>query len=114
MDPSPFDRTHASPWTSHLIDLPDLNARTSNTVAAAIERVRESARGDRTEIASESILVLGPAGAGKTHLFVRLRKKVGPRAVFVHLRPLLGTPMTPRYVMGEIVRQLDYEAQAPG
>jgi len=114
MSTSPFDHNHANPWTSDFIDLPELNARTSNTVAAAIERVRESARGDRTEIASESLLVLGPAGAGKTHLFVRLRKKVGPRAVFVHLRPLIGTQMTPRYVMGEIVRQLDYEAQAPG
>jgi hypothetical protein len=29
--------------------------------------------------------------------------------VFVHLRPVVGTEMTPRYVLGQIVQQLGYE-----
>lgn len=113
MSASPFDGNHANPWTTDAVDLAELNARASDAIANAVARVRDSTRGDRSEITSASILVLGPAGAGKTHLFMRLRKKLGPRAVFVHLRPLIGTPMTPRYVLGEIVRQLDYETSVP-
>jgi hypothetical protein len=110
----PFDHGHANPWTTDFVDLPDLNARASDAIAGAVRRVRDSAKGDRADIASASILVLGPAGAGKTHLFARLRRKIGPRALFVHLRPLVGTHVTPRYVLGEIARQLDYAAEAAG
>jgi hypothetical protein len=106
---TPFESNHANPWTTELVDLEELNANASEAIALAIKRVRESTKGERTDVASASILVLGPAGAGKTHLFARLRRKLGPRAVLVHLRPLIGTEMTPRYVLGEIVRQLDYE-----
>ncbi len=106
---APFESNHANPWMTDLVDLEELNAGASDAMAAAIKRVRESAKGERTDVASASILVLGPAGAGKTHLFARLRRKLGPCAVLVHLRPLIGTEMTPRYVLGEIVRQLDFE-----
>jgi hypothetical protein len=109
---SPFECNHANPWTAHFLDLPELNAPASDGIARAIERVRESASGERQQLASTSLLVLGPAGAGKTHLFMRLRRKLGPRAVFVHIRPLIGAEMTPRYVLGELVRQLDYESVA--
>ena len=114
MSASPFDNSHANPWTSDFVDFPQLNAHASDAIAAAIQRVRDSAKRERADIGTASILVLGPAGAGKTHLFLRLRRKLGPRAVFVHLRPLIGTQMTPRYVLGEIVRQLDYEGTSSG
>jgi len=106
---SPFDHNHADPWAKTFIDLPSLNAKVTDAITAAIQNVRAAARKDGAELRTSSILVLGPAGAGKTHLFARLRHKLGPRAVFVHLRPLVGTEMTPRYVLGQIVQQLGYE-----
>jgi hypothetical protein len=111
---SPFENNHATPWNKHFIDLPELNAHASDGIATAVQRVRQSARGERQDIESASLLVLGPAGVGKTHLFMRLRRKLGPRAVFVHLRPLIGAEMTPRYVLGELVAQLDYESASEG
>jgi hypothetical protein len=111
--PSPFDNNHADPWAKTFIDLPELNASVTDAIASAITNVRASAREPSAELRTNSILVLGPAGAGKTHLFARLRKKLGPKAVFVHLRPLVGTEMTPRYVLGQIVTQLGYETLDP-
>jgi len=52
------------------------------------------------------LVILGPPGTGKTHLFARLRKKLGPRAIFVHIRPLLHGGLTPAFVLREVVRQL--------
>ncbi|MCL2723636.1 MAG: hypothetical protein FWD69_04280 [Polyangiaceae bacterium] len=106
---SPFDQNHADPWSRTFIDLPSLNAKITNAISAAIQNVRVTARTPGGELRTWSILVLGPAGAGKTHLFARLRHKLGPRAIFVHLRPLLGTEMTPRYVLGQIIQHLAYE-----
>lgn len=107
---SPFENGHADPWAKSFIDLPELNARVTDAIGDAIKKVRTAARQEDVELRTSSLLVLGPAGAGKTHLFMRLRHKLGPRAVFVHLRPLVGTEMTPRYVLGQIVRQLKYES----
>ncbi len=107
-DGSPFDRNHADPWTKRLVDVEDLNANASDAIVRAITMVRERARDREADLRTTSLLVLGAPGAGKTHLFARLRHKVGPRAVFVHIRPLLGAEMTPRYVLGEITKQLAY------
>ncbi len=104
-----FEHHHADPWGKSFVDLPSLNARVSDAIASAIQSVRLTAREESGELRSKSILVLGPAGAGKTHLFARLRRRLGPRAVFVHLRPLVGTEMTPRYVLAQIFQQLVYE-----
>lgn len=106
---SPFDNNHADPWAKTFIDLPELNAKVTDAIANAITTVRSAARKKDRELRTSSLLVLGPAGAGKTHLFARLRHKLGPKAIFVHLRPLVGTEMTPRYVLGQIVQQLGYE-----
>lgn len=103
-----FDAVHADPWSHDLVDLPSLNARASGAIEEAIERVRSLAQREPRALRSTSLVVLGPPGAGKTHLFARLRRRVGPRAVFVHVRPLVHAEMTPRFLLGEIVRQLAF------
>jgi hypothetical protein len=111
---APFESNHADPWAKAFVDLPELNASVTDAIAEAIKHVRGAATRRDAELRTANLLVLGPAGAGKTHLFARLRRKLGPRAVFVHLRPLVGTEMTPRYVLGQIVQQLAYETETGG
>ncbi|HWA70763.1 MAG TPA: hypothetical protein VG937_00440 [Polyangiaceae bacterium] len=103
-----LESVHADPWAEAFIDLPSLNASTSRAIEASVGRIREVARSHPQSLRSTSLVVLGPPGAGKTHLFSRLRRKLGPRAVFVHVRPLVHTEITPRFVLGEIVNQLGY------
>jgi len=110
---SPFEHNHADPWAKAPIDLPTLNAKASDAVVSAITDVRETARAQGA-LRSSSLLLLGSAGAGKTHLFARLRRKLGPRAVFVLLRPIVGSEMTPRYVLSEIVKALGFESATDG
>jgi hypothetical protein len=109
---SPFENNHADPWAKTFIDLPELNANVTDAIVKAITTVRTAGRRATAALRTSSLLVLGPAGAGKTHLFARLRHRLGPKAVFVHLRPLVGTEMTPRYVLGQIVQQLSYETMS--
>jgi hypothetical protein len=103
-----FDSIHADPWAQDFLDLPTLNARATAAVEEAVEHVRRTARAEASGLRSTSIVILGPPGAGKTHLFARLRRKLGPRGVFVLIRPLVHAEMTPRFVLGEIVRQLAF------
>jgi hypothetical protein len=105
-----FEAVHADPWAQDFLDLTTLNAHASAAVQDAIEHVRGAARAEARGLRSTSIVILGPPGAGKTHLFARLRRKLGPRAVFVLVRPLVHTEMTPGFVLGEIVRQLAFAA----
>lgn len=106
---APFlDTVHANPWAQELVDLPSLNADASDAIESAIHDIRETARHRPRALRASAVTVLGPAGAGKTHLFARLRRRLGPRAVFVHIRPLVGTEMTARFVLHEIVRQLGF------
>lgn len=95
----PFDREHADAWSSDFADVESLNARASDLVLKAIETVRESSRREPESLRSHSLLILGPAGAGKTHLFARLRRKLGPRATFVLMRPEIAIDPTPRHVL---------------
>jgi len=103
-----FDAIHADPWAQDFFDLATLNARASSAVEAAIEAVHQTARSAPLSLRSTSLVILGPPGAGKTHLFARLRRRVGPRAVFVHVRPLVHAEMNARFLLGEVVRQLGY------
>lgn len=105
-----FDSVHADPWAQDFVDLASLNAHATAAVEDAIEHIRRTARDEARSLRSTSIVILGPPGAGKTHLFARLRRKVGPRGVFVLVRPLVHAEMTPRFVLGEIVRQLAFAA----
>lgn len=106
-----FDALHADPWSEDFVDLASLNANVSDAIEASVRHLREVGRREPTALRSTSMVVLGPPGAGKTHLFARLRRRLGPRAVFVHVRPLLHGPMTPRFVLGEVVRQLGHATQ---
>jgi hypothetical protein len=103
-----FDSVHADPWASDFLDLSSLNAHASGAVDDAVLRVRETVRNEARAVRSTSIVIVGPPGAGKTHLFARLRRKLGPRAVFVLIRPLGDVDMTARFVLGEVVRQLAF------
>lgn len=103
-----FDAVHADPWAEQLVDLPSLNADATSAIEECIVGQREAARSRPKELRSSSLVVVGPAGAGKTHLFARLRGRLGPKAVFVHIRPLLSTEMTARFVLHETAKQLGY------
>ena len=103
-----LDSLHADPWAEQFVDLPSLNASVSDAIEHSIAKTRTVARTEPQALRSSSIVVLGPPGAGKTHLFSRLRSRLGPRAVFVHLRPLVHMEITPRFVLGEVVKQLGY------
>src|SRR5690606_11864153 len=103
-----LDNVHADPWSETFVDLPTLNGDPSDSLEATILELRQVAKQQPQALRSTSTVVLGPPGAGKTHLFSRLRRRLGPRAVFVHIRPLVGSEMTPRLVLSETTKQLGY------
>ncbi len=102
--------THAEPWAPEILDLDSLNAAATNAVVQSIEDLRRRAQARERGEPPLAIVAVGPAGVGKTHLFGRLRRKVGARGVFVHVRPLIGGEMTPRFLLGQIVQQLGYNS----
>ena len=101
-----FHQLHADPWSTSLVDVASLNARASDAVLAAIDGVRGAAFGDAVARQTRSFLIVGPAGAGKTHLFARLRRRAGSRAAFVLLRPELAVDPTPRLVLANAIDAL--------
>lgn len=101
-----FHQLHADPWSTSLTDVASLNARASDAVLAAIDGVRGAAFGDAAARQTRSFLIVGPAGAGKTHLFARLRRRAGSRAAFVLLRPELAVDPTPRLVLASAIDAL--------
>lgn len=106
MDDTFLGALHADPWVSSLIDLPELNNQASGLIEERIGAIRSVASQTPGQLRSESLVLLGPPGTGKTHLFSRVRGRLGPRAVFVHIRPLLHAGLTPNYVLGQAVQQL--------
>ncbi len=97
-DPVVFERTEP-------IDLSTLNESTTEDLIKRIDAI--SAQSLAGEIPrSQCVLLLGPAGSGKTHLFQRLRKKRGGRSVFFYTRPEPGAVSTPRYLLAQIVDAL--------
>ena len=102
----PFRAIHADAWAAPA-DVPSLNKDVSDLILARIEEVRRAgAREDLALHLEPRILLLGPAGAGKTHLFTRLRAQAGRRAVFIHTRPQIGVEPTPRFVLRSILDSL--------
>ena len=106
MSANPFATIHADAWTFELIDVPSLNKGVSDFLIQRINEVRGASARARAVHSSTSVLLLGTAGSGKTHLFARLRKQTGPRAVFVHTRPEIGADPSPRQVLAAILRSL--------
>ncbi len=102
---------HADPWAKDFIDLPSLNSGATKAIENEIKDIERTAKEAPSTLHGRSLAILGPAGVGKTHLFLRLRRRVGPRAIFVHVRPLIGADMTPRYLLRQIVEQLAYESE---
>lgn len=106
-----LDAVHADPWSDDFVDLASLNASASDAMEEAIAKLRTTARQEPRALRSTSLVVLGSPGAGKTHLFSRLRRRIGPRAVFVHIRPLVHAEMSPRFLLNEMVSQLAHTTQ---
>jgi hypothetical protein len=106
-----LDAVHADPWSEDFVDLATLNAGASDAMEEAIAKLRFTAREEPRALRSTSLVVLGSPGAGKTHLFSRLRRRIGPRAVLVHIRPLVHAEMSPRFLLNEIVSQLAHTTQ---
>lgn len=102
---SPFEVIHAHAWQQSL-DVPSLNARVSEYIRGCIDKLRKPESGSILVPKSTALLLLGPAGSGKTHLFTRLRQQVGCRGVFVHTRPEIGVEPSPRHVLAAIVHSL--------
>lgn len=101
-----FGALHANPWATSVIDLPELNQPASTLIEERIGGIRDVASRQPGQLRSESLVLLGPPGTGKTHLFSRVRGRLGPRAIFVHIRPLLHAGLTPSYVLGQAIQQL--------
>ncbi len=104
-----FASPHADPWANELVDLASLHAGVSEAIFEVVRDLRVAAGEGRGQPA-QTLLVLGAAGAGKTHLFTRLRRRLGPRALLVHVRPPACSELTPRLLVGEILEQLGYES----
>ncbi len=102
----PFDREHTDAWCAELPDVEALNKSASDAVLALVERVRSSAARGALAPPASCALILGPAGAGKTHLFARWRKRLGSSASFALVRPGIGVEITPRYALREVVDAL--------
>ncbi len=101
----------ADPWAGELTDFAALHQQATEAVLLCVDKLRRlGLAGDRDSPRPVPLVVLGTAGVGKTHLFGRLRRKLGPRAVLVHLRPLVGSDITPRYLLSQILEQLGFES----
>jgi hypothetical protein len=96
---------HADAWTEPA-DVPSLNKQVSDLILQRIEDVRRAGARQDPALTSTSVLLLGPAGAGKTHLFTRLRRQAGRLAAFIHTRPQIGVEPTPRFVLRSILDSL--------
>jgi hypothetical protein len=101
------------------LDVAELNAHVSDVLIARLQAVRESAKNATTCIA-HAMVVLGAAGAGKTHVLARIRNQ-GPgqgdaatQAAVVLLRPFFGVNTTPRDVLMAIVDQLSTPIASDG
>ncbi len=108
MTPAFLNHVHADPWSEVFVDLPSLNGEASSALESTIRELRRTAKSQPRSLRSVSAVVLGPPGAGKTHLFSRLRRRLGPRAAFVYVRPLIGSEMTPRLVLSEVTKQVAF------
>lgn len=102
----PFSAIHADPWDPDLRDVASFNKGASDLLLQRIDEVRRAVAQGSAATSSTSVLLLGLAGVGKTHLFGRIRRQMGVRAVFVHTRPEIGADPSPRQALAAILNAL--------
>ena len=96
----------ADPWGTAK-DLEELHAEATQAMLDAVAGLSAAvALGQAGPGRPLPLVILGSAGIGKTHLFSRLRRKLGQNAILVHIRPITSADMTPRYVLGQLLQQL--------
>jgi len=96
----------ADPW-GETRDFEALHDQATRVILRAVADLKAQAGPDGAgRVRPMPLVVLGTAGIGKTHLFSRLRRKLGRGATLVHIRPITSADMTPRYVLGQILQQL--------
>lgn len=96
---------HAAPFAEEFLDVEPLNAHISTPILEHLDEVRQLAsRG--TLLPSKALVVLGPAGGGKTHLFARMRHRACSRAKLILLRPYFGVGLSLQDVLAGVVDQL--------
>ncbi len=95
----------ASPFADEFVDVAAVNAHISTCLLDRLTSTRDAANAGKL-LPTKAIAVLGPAGAGKTHLFARLRHQAGPHATMLLLRPYFGVSFTPRDVLASVVDQM--------
>jgi hypothetical protein len=96
---------HASPFSGDFLDVAELNAHVSSRLHERIAQVRRAAL-EGTKLPTAAVTVLGAAGGGKTHLFVRLRHQLDPRSTLVLMRPYFGVSLSLRDVLAALVDQM--------
>ena len=114
--PNPFrDTIVTDAWSPSSIDVPEIHAKVFKTCCDALETVHREQR-------SNSVLIHGEPGSGKTHLLARLRlnwlgdgsRGVDPilqEVVFVAVHLHTGPQRLWRYlrrsVVGDLLRRID-------
>jgi hypothetical protein len=100
---------HADPWAEDFVDVATLNGQITGEIVARIDAARREELAAPTG-ASTSLLLLGSAGSGKTHLFARLRRRCAQRATFALIRPDMGVTPTARAVLDRTFEALSHRA----
>jgi hypothetical protein len=95
----------AQPFAETVLDVESVNAHASDMLGARIDEVLEQAKHGVTAT-THAYAIVGAAGAGKTHLFTRLRHRKGARPTMVLLRPYFGVAITPRDILAASIDQL--------
>ena len=104
-----LDSLHADPWAEQFVDLPSLNASVSDAIERSIAKIRTVARNEPQALRSSSIVVLGPPGAGKTHLFFAIASGVSDRRQCSCICDRWCIWRSPRAsCSSEVVKQLGY------
>lgn len=99
---NPFREDIADAWREQ-IDVPSINEAATHNLQKRILDLAAAGKSNDPPPRSQCVLIFGPAGSGKTHLFTRLRKKLGMRALFFYTRPELGAQANPRYLLAQLV-----------
>jgi hypothetical protein len=107
--PSENPPLQSTPFSDGFTDVVSVNAHVTDAIAKSLERITRDV-GQHVRSGSYSLVVLGPAGGGKTHLFARLRRTHTCSPILV--RPYFKLELTPRDILGAVFDQLCLPALA--